>query len=370
MKVIGNAAALAAAVVCALLFAAPASAATCSDYETQAAAQRAADTLDADGDGLYCEALPCPCLKPGQPSRPKEPSRPSKPARPKPKPKAKKRAKAKPLVGRAQIVDAPAPGVYAVEIARTGRSSGLRRRETVRLIGLTPPAAGRCGHKEALAATLDLAFGTEARDSDGDGLVDLAPTNAREVGPLVDVRTDVKVKPVRDLQGRLRAYLDAGHTGTDLGRELIASGWAAAGYGDYTRSQRLLAAQDRAERGSLGAWLLCHADFERPAAERFDGFTACPDGLNPDGSPFEGPGGFIRNIIVAGGDCESAYAAIAAWTPMPRVDMEGPAQERDAATLADGSVCDWVIHRGQDNPAIEVTCRTAAGVTAVAWAAP
>ena len=36
-------------------------AATCSDYATQAEAQRAADTRDADGDGIYCESLPCPC---------------------------------------------------------------------------------------------------------------------------------------------------------------------------------------------------------------------------------------------------------------------------------------------------------------------
>src|SRR3954451_20192630 len=36
-------------------------AATCSDYSTQAAAQAAADTRDADGDGIYCEALRCPC---------------------------------------------------------------------------------------------------------------------------------------------------------------------------------------------------------------------------------------------------------------------------------------------------------------------
>jgi hypothetical protein len=41
-------------------------AATCADYNTQAAAQQAADTRDADGDGIYCESLPCPCLKPGQ----------------------------------------------------------------------------------------------------------------------------------------------------------------------------------------------------------------------------------------------------------------------------------------------------------------
>jgi hypothetical protein len=54
-----------------LLSAAPANAATdapivhaagtCADYANQAAAQQAADTRDADGDGVYCESLPCPC---------------------------------------------------------------------------------------------------------------------------------------------------------------------------------------------------------------------------------------------------------------------------------------------------------------------
>jgi hypothetical protein len=47
-----------------LVVASPASAATCADYSNQAAAQRAADTRDPDGDGLYCESLPCPCLGP------------------------------------------------------------------------------------------------------------------------------------------------------------------------------------------------------------------------------------------------------------------------------------------------------------------
>jgi hypothetical protein len=41
--------------------ASPRPTATCSDYATQAAAQRAHDTRDADGDGVYCESLPCPC---------------------------------------------------------------------------------------------------------------------------------------------------------------------------------------------------------------------------------------------------------------------------------------------------------------------
>ena len=50
-----------------------ASAATCSDYSTQAEAQRAADTRDSDGDGVYCESLPCPCATgsgSGSPSAP------------------------------------------------------------------------------------------------------------------------------------------------------------------------------------------------------------------------------------------------------------------------------------------------------------
>jgi hypothetical protein len=38
---------------------------TCADYPNQAAAQRAHDTRDSDHDGIYCESLPCPCLKPG-----------------------------------------------------------------------------------------------------------------------------------------------------------------------------------------------------------------------------------------------------------------------------------------------------------------
>ncbi len=49
---------------------------TCAAYGTQAAAQRAADTRDADGDGIYCESLPCPCLKPGGASTPPSPSSP------------------------------------------------------------------------------------------------------------------------------------------------------------------------------------------------------------------------------------------------------------------------------------------------------
>ena len=54
--------------------AASAAASTCSDYLAQAAAQRAADTSDPDGDGLYCESLPCPCLAPAPSQTPPTPS--------------------------------------------------------------------------------------------------------------------------------------------------------------------------------------------------------------------------------------------------------------------------------------------------------
>jgi hypothetical protein len=55
-----------------------ASAATCSDYADQAAAQDAHDTRDADGDGIYCESLPCPCAR-GNAGGPTAPA-PSHPA--------------------------------------------------------------------------------------------------------------------------------------------------------------------------------------------------------------------------------------------------------------------------------------------------
>jgi hypothetical protein len=44
-----------------------AAAATCADFPNQAAAQVAANTRDADGDGIYCESLRCPCLRPSTP---------------------------------------------------------------------------------------------------------------------------------------------------------------------------------------------------------------------------------------------------------------------------------------------------------------
>ena len=70
-----------AALIAIALLPSSALAATCADYTTQAEAQRAGDTRDADGDGVLCESLPCPCLGTGNNSPP-----PPAPPAPRPPP--------------------------------------------------------------------------------------------------------------------------------------------------------------------------------------------------------------------------------------------------------------------------------------------
>jgi hypothetical protein len=57
----------------------PALAAVCADYPNQAAAQAAGHARDGDGDGIYCETLPCPCST-APPVRPAPPVTPAPPA--------------------------------------------------------------------------------------------------------------------------------------------------------------------------------------------------------------------------------------------------------------------------------------------------
>lgn len=76
-----------AALIAIALIPSTASAAVCADYSTQADAQRAADTRDADGDGVYCESLPCPCSTGGGSTAPPPPP-PVAPPPPAAKPKS------------------------------------------------------------------------------------------------------------------------------------------------------------------------------------------------------------------------------------------------------------------------------------------
>src|SRR3954451_11472300 len=69
------------ALACALaaVTAPAAQAKTCAAYPNQAAAQRGHDTRDGDSDGIFCEALPCPCLKAAAPRTPSAPAAPALP---------------------------------------------------------------------------------------------------------------------------------------------------------------------------------------------------------------------------------------------------------------------------------------------------
>jgi hypothetical protein len=129
-----------------------ASAATCDDYSNQADAQRAQDTRDADGDGIYCEALPCPCLKPGEDSGGGGGSPTPTPApKPKPKPKPRKRA---------QVIDARITSVVDGDTVKVKAFGATRDFYTVRLLGIDTPETKKpgtpveCGGKRAVASQL------------------------------------------------------------------------------------------------------------------------------------------------------------------------------------------------------------------------
>jgi hypothetical protein len=135
-----SAALLAAVVVSLSVPPEPASAATCADHPNQASAQRAKDTRDADGDGIYCEDLPCPCLKPGDENDPGPAPKPSDP------PKKKRKRGPRVLSAQAVITHVVDGDTVEVETSVAGRSRGIRRRETIRLSGIDTPETVRPGH--------------------------------------------------------------------------------------------------------------------------------------------------------------------------------------------------------------------------------
>lgn len=245
--------AAAAAVASAVAWPAGAQAATCSDYSNQADAQRAADTRDADGDGIYCEALPCPCLRPGAGGGGGSP-------KPKPKPRARPRKKAQTISARiTSVVDGDTIKV---------RAFGARKPfYTVRLIGIDTPETKRpgtpveCGGKRATAYMLRLAF-TAPRDSDGDGLVDRSGGQGRRVTLVTDPTQDTT-----DRYGRLLAYVTTAG-GSYLQERMLAAGWAKTyvyGSKAFQRAGRHRAAERQARAARRGVWSLCGGNFHARA---------------------------------------------------------------------------------------------------------
>lgn len=206
-------------------------AATCSDYSNQADAQRAGDTRDADGDGIYCEALPCPCLRPGGDGggggdgapRPSEPRR------------------------RAQRISARIISVVDGDTLKVRAYRARRTRYTVRLIGIDTPETRKpgtpveCGGPEATASMRALA----------------------RRGARVILKTD-PTQDTTDRYGRLLAYVYRGRR--QLNVTQVSKGWSSAyvyrgkRFQQYSRFER---AERSARRADRGVWGLCGGDFHR-----------------------------------------------------------------------------------------------------------
>jgi hypothetical protein len=231
-----------------------ASAAVCADYSNQAAAQQAADTRDADSDGLYCEALPCPCSSGGgddssggstddgaadrerrqAEARRREAAHQRRVAAHR-REAARRRARARKRaaehrerVARQRVERGTwrVSRVVEADVLRVRRTDGSAS-ETVRLIGIDVPDG--CRGPQALALTLALTFSAPA-DTDADNLLDASGGT----GALVDLQTD-RSQDLRDDDGRLLAYTDvvgdippfAGTAGYDVGKRLVATGLSA-----------------------------------------------------------------------------------------------------------------------------------------------
>jgi endonuclease YncB( thermonuclease family) len=235
------AAALAGALI-ALATASPAAAATCDEHPDQASAQRAQDTRDADGDGIYCETLPCPCLAPDPRARGTGGAdRGSQPPR-----------------RRAQRISGRITAVVDGDTVKVRAYGAKRKRYTVRLIGIDTPETKRpgtpveCGGPQATSNLYRLAF-RRSRDTDGDGLRDRGSQGRRVV-----LRTD-PTQDTFDRYGRLLAYVTASGRGSLQKRQLRA-GWARVyvyGGTPFSQVRAFRRAERHARDAHRGIWSSC-----------------------------------------------------------------------------------------------------------------
>jgi endonuclease YncB( thermonuclease family) len=221
---------LAAVALMSLTHPSAARAATCSQYSNQADAQRAADTRDADGDGIYCESLPCPCSK----GATTPPAATPAPARPVPA----GQTKFKGVISK--VVDGDTIWV----------KSGAYRIK-VRLLGIDSPeqTVSRFGHRECGGAQ--------------------ATAYMRRIAPLgtpVTLTTD-PTQDRTDRYGRLLAYARTERQGI-LQLRMLEAGWAKVyvyGGRRFTRTSQFSAAAIKAYRARRGVHADCGGSFRRPA---------------------------------------------------------------------------------------------------------
>lgn len=258
------------AVWCAVLVAPASAAAThsgdvdCSSFSSQAAAQGHLDAHPGDPDGLdgdqdrkACETLPCPCVSPASaappPPAPLPPPAPPPLPPPAPPPPASPPPSTPPATlaatGRT-ITGATIVSVVDGDTLRVRLPSGAR--QTVRLVGIDAPEtvkrgiALECGGRSATKYVTKLVMRRRGR---------------RSVGQPVTLTTD-PTQDQRDRYGRLLAYANV--AGVDVGRRLVAAGWAAPyvyrGV-PFNRAAAYFAAAQSAKDRSAGVWGGCGGDF-------------------------------------------------------------------------------------------------------------
>lgn len=206
----------------------------CSDFSSQAAAQRYYDDhgpgdpsgLDSDGDGVACESNPCPCAKPGSGGGGGQPGGGGGGGAPKPPD----------LTDRARVISVTDGDTIKVRL--DGRT------QDVRLIGIDTPEVyfGReCGGKQA----------------------------SRSMHALLDPGNRVKLirdpsQDRRDRYGRLLRYVE--RRSHDVGRKQLSRGWAQVYVFDkpFKRVRSYRRHRDRARRHDRGVWKRCDGDFHRP----------------------------------------------------------------------------------------------------------
>jgi endonuclease YncB( thermonuclease family) len=204
----------------------------CSDFASQAQAQgyfashggtasNDFDNLDADHDGVACEALPCPCARGGSAGSGGE-TRPSPPRR-----------------REGRVVRAVDGDTLRVDLGRRTRD--------VRLIGIDTPETVRpgtpvqCGGPEASASMHRLADGRRVT--------------------LISDPTQDRV----DRYGRLLAYAIRGDM--NLGKVQLRRGWAKLyiyNHHPFLKVKSFRHAEHRAERSDRGVWKECRGSFHRP----------------------------------------------------------------------------------------------------------
>jgi endonuclease YncB( thermonuclease family) len=196
----------------------------CSDFPTQAAAQRWFDrhgpgdpaNLDGDGDGVACESNPCPCIEPGGGGGGHHDG-------------GDRRKRARVL----SVVDGD---------TITARQRGKHRE--VRLIGIDTP---------------EVHFGAECGGARASRSMRGMLSRGDRVRLLRDPSQDN-----RDGYGRLLRYVI--RKGRDVGRKQIHRGWAKvfvferpfARVGSYRRQE------DKARRHDRGVWDRCGGRFHQP----------------------------------------------------------------------------------------------------------